>query len=653
MLWYAVLAGLSAITVQSLPFSSPQGPKPLPSFAQPVSTKIDLGASFSLLSTRDKNYVTIEVVAAAATKALAKKLNLNEREIKVSNAHTSSTSGIHSVHFVQLVDGIELANAAAIVNANPSGSILSVYSSLSPHNNPKGAQKQGQISPEVAVFKYAESQRLSNEGILRVKQTGEVNIVSGARFAVQDIKAKKKWYRNGKGGLVPVWDLNIALGHKWMNIFVNARTGEIEASNCWTSHLSDATYYANQPFSRNPINSTLAELKNPWNLKASPQGWQVVSGVENKDLSGNNVVAVSNPDGAPFASDSTVLTLPRLSNDSLVFKYPLNDTLDPMEPSNANAAVVNMFVAANTAHDIFYNYGFTEAAGNFQFNNFGKGGVEGDGVIATAQESYKTDPFARNNAYFSVPPDGESGRLATFIFTGTEPNRDSALDNMVVYHEMAHGLSGRLTGGSSSPNCLLSYEISGGMGEGWSDTIACVMTMPASSSSKIDIVFASYLGKNGARTYPYSTNLTANPLTYSYLGTAFIISQDENGGNFKDVHKIGEIWASILLEVLWKMVSCSGWVSPSKLATSQASRKGNADFLSLLVQGMKIQPCNPTFIQARDAILDSDKAMFNGKYSCAIWKGFAKRGLGLGAKEGGTFKNCFVVPLRCARSLKK
>lgn len=40
------------------------------------------------------------------------------------------------------------------------------------------------------------------------------------------------------------------------------------------------------------------------------------------------------------------------------------------------------------------------------------------------------------------------------------------------------------------------------------------------------------------------------------------------------------------------------------------------------------QPCNPTFIQARDAIIDADIALTDGENACEIWTGFAKRGLG-------------------------
>lgn len=44
------------------------------------------------------------------------------------------------------------------------------------------------------------------------------------------------------------------------------------------------------------------------------------------------------------------------------------------------------------------------------------------------------------------------------------------------------------------------------------------------------------------------------------------------------------------------------------------------------------QPCNPNFVQARDAILDADKALTGGKNQCELWTAFAKRGLGSGAR---------------------
>ena len=55
---------------------------------------------------------------------------------------------------------------------------------------------------------------------------------------------------------------------------------------------------------------------------------------------------------------------------------------------------------------MFYLYGFTEAAGNFQENNFGKGGVGNDAVQANAQ-----DGAGYNGANFATPPDGARPRM--------------------------------------------------------------------------------------------------------------------------------------------------------------------------------------------------------------------------------------------------
>jgi len=51
-------------------------------------------------------------------------------------------------------------------------------------------------------------------------------------------------------------------------------------------------------------------------------------------------------------------------------------------------------------HDIAYRYGFTEAAFNFQHDNFKKGGEDGDPVMA-----YVQDKSGINNAYFTTLPE--------------------------------------------------------------------------------------------------------------------------------------------------------------------------------------------------------------------------------------------------------
>jgi len=88
------------------------------------------------------------------------------------------------------------------------------------------------------------------------------------------------------------------------------------------------------------------------------------------------------------------------SEETRVFKYEYNTNQDPKAGANRNAAVVNGFYIANTVHDFTYRYGFTEAAFNFQTNNFNKGGSGNDRVMVWAQNSEEW-----NNARFITPPE--------------------------------------------------------------------------------------------------------------------------------------------------------------------------------------------------------------------------------------------------------
>ena len=109
-------------------------------------------------------------------------------------------------------------------------------------------------------------------------------------------------------------------------------------------------------------------------------------------------------------------------------------------------------------------YGFDEVSGNFQQYNFGRGGEEGDAVIANAQ-----DGSGYNNANFMTPPDGQNGRMRMYLWNTALPYRDGDLEAGIVIHELSHGLSTRLTGGPANSGCL-GFGEPGGMGEGWGGT---------------------------------------------------------------------------------------------------------------------------------------------------------------------------------------
>lgn len=55
----------------------------------------------------------------------------------------------------------------------------------------------------------------------------------------------------------------------------------------------------------------------------------------------------------------------------------------------------------------------------------------------------------------------------------------------------------------------------------------------------------------------------------------------------------------------------------------------------LVLNGMKHQPCNPSFFDARDAIIEADQVLTGGENFCELWEGFSARGLGPDARVDG------------------
>ena len=75
--------------------------------------------------------------------------------------------------------------------------------------------------------------------------------------------------------------------------------------------------------------------------------------------------------------------------------------------------------------------------------------------------------------------------------------------------------------------------------------------------------------------------------------------------------------------------------------------------MQLVMDGFKLQPCRPTMLDARDAIIVADELNYGGANACLIWGAFAKRGFGVGAKTPsgfffGKYQEDFGVPSSCA-----
>lgn len=207
------------------------------------------------------------------------------------------------------------------------------------------------------------------------------------------------------------------------------------------------------------------------------------------------------------------------------------------------------------------------------------------------------------------------------------PRRDISLDNGVIIHEYGHGLSTRLTGGPSNTACLVMDEQAG---EGWSDFLALVLTAKEGATAEEPRAIGNWMMGTqadgpGVRRYPYTTDMSVNPYTYDSIKDAAI---NPNTGRVVP-HDVGEVWATMLWDVYWRLVERYGY--DADLINGDG---GNRLALQLVIDGLKLQPCNPNFTDARDAILAADVANNQGANQCLVWEAFARRGLGYSADAG-------------------
>src|SRR5687767_2706493 len=253
-------------------------------------------------------------------------------------------------------------------------------------------------------------------------------------------------------------------------------------------------------------------------------------------------------------------------------------------------------------HDFSYNLGFTETSRNFQVNNFGRGGLGNDSVRAEAQDGSGT-----NNANFATPPDGSRPRMQQYLFTSPNPDRDSSVDGDVVFHEYGHGISNRLIGNGST---ALSGIQSGAMGEGWSDYWAITINNDGAVGEYV------INNQNGIRRAAYSVPAATVHDSYADLASS-------------SVHNDGEVWAATL------------WDLRTQLGAATTDR--------LVLNGMKFTPNRPSFLNARDGILQADQNLNAGANRCAIWTVFARHGMGVSAvgNDGTTHTAASDLPTDC------
>ncbi len=637
-----------------------------------LSILLCINISFSQTKKKEKETHS-RITSIAYLENLLKASNNNQYVI--TSEYTDSKSGIKHTYLRQAIDGIEVYGTESSIHRNVNGNTLVAQVNFVDGINNSARNMSRSMSAEQVIASVSQQMGYQLNGLRQIENLSGSNqkgIFNKAGISRRDIPVKLMYFYGEDVGFKMVWELSIREldSPDWWNFWADATTGNIIDKNNWTVSCKasgDHSDHGHEMMARNklilsskekkalPLSKPVKNLRragaytvfglpmespylggrtveaNPENATASPLGWHDDGLSTFTYTRGNNVSAYDDgsDDDEGLESDHT----PESASGS-VYDYAFDATDagsgDPIYTAadqSEDAAITNLFYWNNIIHDILYQYGFDEASGNFQEDNFANGGAGGDSVDAQAQDSADLAPtaFNRCNANFGTPPDGDYPIMQMYICDGDGFGsfNDGDYDNIVVIHEYAHGISNRLVGGPADANALNNAEQ---MGEGWSDYYGYMLTMDAVNATS-DREVGNFLfelgdGGGGIRNAPYSTSFAIND--YTYVDVA-------DGGGVSQPHGIGFIWATMLYDMTQALIADYGFDPDLYNGTG-----GNNMSLELVTLGLKLTSVFPGFVDGRDAILAADMALYGGANQCLIWEAFANRGLGFSASQGSS-----------------
>jgi uncharacterized protein (TIGR03437 family) len=553
--------------------------------------------------------------------------------LKIERQDRTAHNGITHLIYEQRVNNVEIFQGNFKIHVDRTGSVLAASGELMPNAASRVNRLEARVSSVDALRRaaqFAGVETIINPVPRAESQNPERETSFGAVPDVaSEATARLVYFPLTDKSLRLAWEVTL-----WMQdspdvylIVVDAERGSLlfryNCTNYENPHGQVFTGDSPRPDSPhvNDNPPTVEREDLPFNgapfFPTTDKHYDWWNGQSQTTLVSNNTDTHLDRSGAVNVPDEPLLTV---SNSN--FSFPLDLNQPPTIEDNQKAAQANVFYWVNRYHDILYTFGFTESAGNFQTDNFGLGGSGNDAVQADVQDGAGT-----NNANFSTPPDGRAGRMQMYLWNSGAPHPlDGDFDQGIILHELTHGLSNRLVGNGGG----LGGIQAGGMGEGWSDYIGLALLHKQGSDLDGAYAVGQYAVNNyarGIRRYPYSTSKTVNPLTFGNIALS------------TQVHRVGEIWCLTLWEMRVALIRQLGYA------------EGHRQSVQLVVDGMKLSPGNPTFIEARDAILLADRTNNKGANQCLLWQAFAKRGLGFSAStlnvDDGAPKESFDTPPYC------
>ncbi len=365
-------------------------------------------------------------------------------DLHLQDAYTDKKNGATYLYFVQRYNGIPINNAILNVVLSKEQKVVNAGNRLVTNIVDKVNTTQSTIQPVEAILaaaQYFEVEALAAKATPVLKETKKPNdfVFEKGGLSNSDIPVNLTYQLTKKGQLNLAWNLSIDMieNADYWSVRVDATTGEVIDQNNYTvyckfgsgphlapqegcEHIHHAkeetlpvataaggSYRVFELPLESPTHGMSTLVIAPEDSLASPFGWHDVDGEDGADYTitrGNNVHAYLDV----IADNGSQGDEPDGGAD-LIFDYPYDYTVEPAELRDA--AVTNLFYMNNMMHDITYQYGFTEEAGNFQVNNYGRGGRGDDYVFAEAQ-----DGSGENNANFSTPVDGGNGRMQMFLW---------------------------------------------------------------------------------------------------------------------------------------------------------------------------------------------------------------------------------------------
>lgn len=373
-------------------------------------------------------------------------------DMTISDMYTDKSSGITRIYFLQRYKSIPVYNAILNVCLTKEGKVYYSTSRFVKGLAEKANATKPAISPSDAIGHFTTHLGLPYVPTrLKMSSNGSAYIFERTAQTREDITVELN-YQPQEGKLRLAWTILFCPQHsldQW-NARIDAVTGTVLEKDNWTLYcrvdegtFNHADHDCAEPNAEDektaidfpeqnavvgdpssvgqylvwpaplegPNQGPRSMAINPADSMASPYGWHDVNGQPGAEYTitrGNNVFAYQDREDLGYSSNDEPDGGP-----NLIFNPPFDPAWEPEQYKEAS--VVNLFYWINYLHDFSYQFGFDEASGNFQRNNYGRGGVGGDFVWAVAQSGAETDTL-HNNAVFYNKNEGTSPAIFMYDF---------------------------------------------------------------------------------------------------------------------------------------------------------------------------------------------------------------------------------------------